>query len=219
VGIIHKSISQENLTLDGRFLDTDSIEYEETTRACPYYIKLGFQVENTEILKEATPLKDVLRPGDKTNFYRTWLHDLMLASELTANAFQILSGQQYDWKKYCLDACQKYLNEDYKKWIPLLRYKSYARKFLFSSEFPIESIEWSLELDELCENSTCTGSFYDLHTHLQLNSFTTTPDRMRKNSMLTLMKYDLAFWNKPLSWDNAFANWKLINFQRLKNHE
>ncbi len=210
-GVVHRSISQENLTLDGRFIDTDSVEFSEEIGPCPLYIKLGFKVSNRDLLKPGTLLKDVLKSGDSVGFYKTWLHDLMLMSELTANAYECLSGKKYDWQKICQSYCEKYLAPEFIAWASFLKYESFSRKFYLSSQFPIEEIKLEKEELELCSASMCNGSFYDFHTHRLLNNFTLTEDSLRKTGMMTLLKYDLSFWNKPASWDNSFENWNLIN--------
>jgi hypothetical protein len=49
-----------------------------------------------------------------------------------------------------------------------------------------------------------------------MNTFSAKPDDIRKQNMNSLFKYDLAFWDKPNTWEDAFENWNLINRQDKK---
>lgn len=215
-GVVHRSIGQENLTLDGRFIDTDSIEFNESGDCCPFYIKLSVLGNDQKVLKKNSALKELIKVGDQVRFNRTWLHDLMLMSELTAIAYSYLCGREFEWEKICLNACEEFLPLSFKNWKIFLSLESYARKFYLTSNFPSDVFTWSQEMENLCKDALCTGSMYDYFSHGTIHTFSLGGDTLRETGMNILLKYDLAFWNKEMSWDMAFENWNLIHWDQEK---
>jgi hypothetical protein len=92
-GVQYRSISYDNLLLDGVFTDSESVDFTVDKSQAPQFIKI-FVPKNIEVKKES--MAYYLGEYD-CYFYSSWLHDLRLMYEMNAFIFdEIFQSTHFD---------------------------------------------------------------------------------------------------------------------------
>jgi hypothetical protein len=200
-GIAHKSIARENLTLDGRFIDCESIEITKDSSSFPKYFEVG---KKTNIDKNSH-YKDSCAP-----FYKTWLHDLFLMAKLTADAYETIYQIEIDLLESFLICFNQYF-ADAPQWLETLDYESFGQKLYLTSNFPLEKRQFSENMINIIKDYRCIGSNLDLHNNLFKIHYSEAQYNTKSYTLGILKKLDFSLWNTEKTFAASFENYDNIN--------
>ncbi len=211
VGVFHRSVTQENLTIDGRFIDTESIDYTKDSKAIPFYISVGLKKDTHSYGPKIKLVSDKALRNNEIFFYGSWIHDLLLISEMTSKSFKAIFNEDFEYEDLTLRFIEDYFPGKLEKWKALLQYTSFGKYMSLTGELKVDCINNIGEVISLCGEYYCTGSHYDLWTHLDKVTFSQQEDDLSLYRLKMLRKVEAALWSKELSWDQSFENWKITN--------
>lgn len=143
-GIRHKSINRENLLIDGRFIDTESVVFTPKRTPYPYFSTIYIPKQYSESLI-GKPLKEVLGIGDPFLLSTSFLHDLRLAYILTLKSYEVIYGRKIKYKENLVESL---FPEDISPWNELLKYQSSFEYFEETKEIDRSKLyTWDSRLD------------------------------------------------------------------------
>lgn len=203
-GIHHKSFNEENLTLDGRFIDTESIDFTPDSRKATERIFLRL-APRAEDVAEGLSLSSLVRSGQDVFFVTSWIHNLRYALRLTERAFQsIFEGEVF--------SAEKVLRETDlgSRWTKLLSTSS-TQEVAADLDPPESSFLLSRDVLENFSDYVCEGSSRYPDTSLELSFVPRGHDGADNEFIVScLKKAEVFLYPRPGDLQASFRNWETL---------
>ena len=121
-GINHKSLNSENISIDGRFVDTESIDFLPSGKGCIFNISL--ELDCSYELETGIRLTDIISKDSEVKLSASWLHNIRYATELTRQCFEIIYEKkiEFDFDHFFKNFTSSLLNHH--DWATFLKYES-----------------------------------------------------------------------------------------------
>jgi len=207
-GVLHRTPVADNLTLTGQWIDTESIDFNESGDSLDPYLFIFVKGNPIRELKTIKDLKSL-----REDFFLTGssMHDISLPGRMSSIVIDALFDlkQPETFKEIFNSSLDKYLPnkaEFYKLYQDHNCLKYYA--LLNESYDSLKKLKYK-EV-EFAENFECGGQFYDIRHKGTLLYFTKNGDISQKSKNI-LEKFNLAVTKDNLSFHTAFKNAKILD--------
>ncbi len=206
-GIVHKSISYDNLLIDGRFIDTESIDFTKKPECAPQYIKLfikGLPLDN--IRGQLFKLMDLETDRD-INFFSSWAHDLRLICLMTQHVYNSIWNEDFKMNSFIEDMIRGIDSESFR---PISHFDSYKESELLPLKKKMSLI--SKDVQEHYADYFFVDHFYLPEIDGTVYTFSTSQDDIKANKVDLLNKLEVILYptSKGFDVDEAIKNFKTI---------
>jgi hypothetical protein len=189
VGVRHKSITPDNLLVDGRWIDTESLDINMTKQPFDEWISFSLQEDEFDFSPEKFSSFAANRSEHCLVFNDSWIHQLHLMGKYTFTVYEGLFGKlAYDFEERFSSLLKKYFSYlDLDLW----------QKILTIKEIPIQHSD----LDQF----VLRGYFFDRKMNAHKLTFGASEvDSFDIMDKLT-NRWEKAFWPLQDSWTSAFS--------------
>lgn len=203
-GVIHRTPVADNLTISGKWIDTESIDFSIEAKKLEtyFFIFIKDKVEND--IQTFSDIKDLHK-----DIYITGssVHDLMMPCYITHKCLDnIFKNQSEDFfelfhdqsSALSLTSTEKEITKHQCLKLLSLKHESYSHLTPYKYE----------DLEEFA-NFKCFGNFYDIRYGGSLLYFAKSND-ISSQSKQMLEKWNLAITKNKLDWENSLKRGKLI---------
>jgi len=206
-GVVHRTPTVDNLTVDGRWIDTESIDFKVKPEEHYKYINIFVHGKELPSVKN---LRELYQLNQKIQFMGSWIHDLKIPCLISYKVFKNIYGD-----KLSIDfdeAFQKILhkhNLGSQDWYTLINNYNCIKQMNLSNE-SFDSLLEAKEIDlSHADDYLCVGNFYDHVYKGNLMLFSEKEDSSRE-SLSFLEKWNLVINKDELDFNKAFANAKRL---------
>jgi hypothetical protein len=207
-GIVHKSISYDNLLIDGRFIDTESIDFTKKPECAPQYIKLfikGTPLDN--IRGQLYKLKDLQTEKD-IYFFSSWAHDLRLICLMTQHIYNSIWNEDFKFNSVIEDMINTIDAESYRH---ISNFDSFKENELLPLRKTMSFI--SKDVRKNYANYFFVDRFYLPQIDGTVYTFATSQDDIKANKVDLLNKLEVILYppSKGCDLEEAIKNFKTIS--------
>ena len=167
VGVLHRSPSLDNLLVDGRWIDAESLDFTSTKEAYPAFIQLFLPDQNNNdkaelIFNDGDFILDLVNTGLDFQFFGSWVHQLKYACvahykfleelyEIKLSDFDIVFEQ----------ILNKYISNDLAFWFKLSKDYPSCSEILSHFSKKGELISFHEKDNPVFNDFALQGHFYD----------------------------------------------------------
>ncbi|MBL7713921.1 MAG: hypothetical protein JNL01_00550 [Bdellovibrionales bacterium] len=201
-GVLHRSLTFDNLTVDGRWIDTESMDILPKAQIYPQWISILGSKEDSALLKKLKPnpgilLRDFLnRPGLTTpSFLTSWIHHLQMAVRMTAKVYEgVFPSEKFQTNAIFLPLIETHLKSlNPEPWKELVRRHETLNARVMGLSGPGQ-----LEIDRVFFQTAfgdlhLTDSFFDASLQKYVITFSSQPEDFRVAHDRKFKKWEVAF--------------------------
>lgn len=211
-GVIHRSPNKDNLLIDGRWIDSESLDCTLGDRPMyPFFRvfvkdKISFGEGFQKQLKELQ-LKNV-------HFYDSWVHHLRLMCELTYDTYKTLYGDVFGGfaSLYEKALTSSFLQKDVDFWKPSLSFLSQNEMtFSRSQETELSLISDYHRYEEALGDFRCISLHYDSVLKGTVLNFASADEDIHFTMNKVIKKLEASFWPSELTLPEAMKNAETIS--------
>lgn len=210
VGISYEAVSPDNLLIDGRWIDTESVNLKLDRSSHDTWLQIT--IAGTEDLQvEKYRSLDQILSGNELVFKDSWIHRLYLMVQATWFVYQgIWDGLEFNLEEEFRNCLKKYrAQDDLEPWFDLLKTHDSHLVYRFSmarktnSKAPVHFGAWK---DQILK-----GYYHDQIENL--HNLTFGYDRTNSHDLMNVLinRWELLFSPEASRWENAFELDKQIH--------
>lgn len=207
VGVLHRTPTVENISIDGRWIDTESIDFKIQKRPHNKYLNIFVPGEKIDNIKN---LDELFKSKREARFMGSWVHDLKIPCLITYKVFKNIFEDEFsiDFNEVFNNTLKKYSLDD-KIWEKVLKKYSCIKERGLSNE-SYGQLK-NLECNDFysIKEFNCIGNFYDYYYDGNLMLFSLDDDSSFESRSI-LEKWNLALTKNELSFDRSFKNFELL---------
>lgn len=209
VGVVHRSPNSENLLIDGRWIDTESIDFKTDSSALYPFIKIVIPCSDKDIPNNfGKTFLEVTSGEEGILFYDSWVHHLYFMCELTFAAYKTLWPDEV----HGLDDVFWKLMRTYFPGSAVQPWKDQTsnmishNQMLFSTrtQDQLDSFDTIQALLPVCEKYKCIGHHFDPSLGGMVYTFAESEEDIHQSVNKLLRKWEISLWPHETNWEAAF---------------
>ena len=209
VGVIHRSPNKENLLIDGRWIDTESIDFKMDSSALYPFLKIVVPCSDEELPNNfGKTFAQVTSGEENILFYDSWIHHLYFMCELTFESYQDLWPEEIDGLTDCFWKIMRtyFSSEALDVWKTQTFHLISNNQIQFCSQTQDELDAFAniLELAATCHDFKCIGHHYDPTLGGMVYTFAQSEEDIHQVVNRLLRKWEISFWPGEKNWKEAF---------------
>lgn len=222
VGVIHRSPNRENLLIDGRWIDTESIDFNLDSSALYSFVKIVVLCSDENLPNNfGKSFSEVVKGEEQILFYDSWIHHLYFMCELTFDAYKSLWPDEVKNFNDCFwKVMLNYFPEqEIAPWKEQTSHKISHNQMQFTTRTqdvldPFDTLQNMLPV---CENYKCIGHHYDPSLGGMVYTFAESEEDIHQTVNKLLRKWEISMWPKETSWESAFekANIAMASIEQI----
>jgi hypothetical protein len=203
VGVRYEGISPDNLLIDGRWIDTESVNILPEKQSHDTWIQVGIPGNEGELSIEKFKEFASFLSKDGIFFRDSWIHRLFLMSEATYEVYKGLWGDlNFDLISFFQKTIKKYFPKlDHRAWFLVLEAKDSYYKYRFS--FPCKTQHLKPQALTAFREFGLNGYYYDDLDKNHYLTFGIDPENSHEKMMRMVKKWDKVYYPFETGIDSA----------------
>ena len=209
VGVVHRSPNKENLLIDGRWIDTESIDFKMDSSALYPFVKIVVPCSDEDLPNNfGKTFAEVAQGEQGILFYDSWIHHLYFMCELTFETYQTLWPEDIHGLNDCFWKIMRtyFSSETIDQWkTQTFHFISNNQiQFTSRSQDQLDTFDQILELAPTCKDYKCIGHHYDPTLGGMVYTFAEAEEDVHLTVNKILRKWEISFWPDEKNWQEAF---------------